>query len=1170
MDKHLKIIHTADLQYSRENKDQALTSLDLIRQKGKDEEVDLFVIAGDLFDRAVNNTSSSGFPELIEVICQILEVAPIVAVYGTPTHDLPGCYEPFKKLWSKGNFVVLQPGKPYLLDSKNYKVMSNYDEGNDTLLLLGCPEPSKSFVTGVSALQNQTETDSLIKTTMKQIFVGCGAFRQKFKGLPCIFVYHGAVAGIQILSQKEIQIGKDDLTLIGADYYALGHIHEAQRISGTEAFYSGSAFPVTWGELTKKGFNLITIKEGRKELKKGDTPELKHILDRTVEVKFIPLPWPIRKKIIREDSVGINPEEVKNFQVWVQYKLPKEKARSVDTVNALKNIMNFGAAAGSKVEVVTVPVETIRSAEIANVQKLRDKIQIYAELSDEKVAESVLTKADFIENYCTREGFVSKGMHIRIQKLGIRGSEGIWKGQGKDEIWIDFDKYGPGLLAVIGPNGAGKTTFFENCHPIPQMLTRTGKLQDHFRLRDSFRDLYFIDEKTGIEYRALIKIDGLNPSGSKECFLYQKRTDNLKNYGEYVPLEGINGREEPYKEHIRKMFGSLSLLVKSVLITQKPPKGMPELSEATKTEKKAIFTELGGFDKYDVHAEFAKLNKDKLTEEATRLYLKLEAIEPDVEKLPEVEKEALSKINQLDKIKSELSILQKEERDLEDELRGISKEVELNKNLRIELDNAAKELTGFMKKKGSLEDEIFENREILSNKNDLQEAKARLKTLQNQELKLVEKNQEISKERERLQSEYNTQYASVATRDRELRQKKDNVFKDVAGLDKEGDAIITERERLRDEITVPYKNCPTCGQEWPEEKLAEFEQKRLMKIRKIEELSGKCNEIAQNLKELDIKNSALEGDIGDLRWPKEPVLPELDEDSLYSVREEIRLINPEAIEEALGLANKADTIIEQSEKELDEVIVSIKANHSHQDIVKKSIDFGIVDAYENKKAELVILQDQVTEKDRFVVQLDTEIRGLREELVGIKQKEQAAVELREQARLKETDRSEYEWLQRACGKDGIQALELEVMGPTIADIANKILESAYGARFQIEFQTTRTAGKGSQKKQIEDFIIMVHDTRDGSSQPLEMLSGGEEIWVKRSIYDAFAIKRDQKTGCRFLTVFQDEMDGALDPEARLKYFQMLEKAHQESGRHQTLVITHSPEAQDLIGQKIVF
>ena len=119
------------------------------------------------------------------------------------------------------------------------------------------------------------------------------------------------------------------------------------------------------------------------------------------------------------------------------------------------------------------------------------------------------------------------------------------------------------------------------------------------------------------------------------------------------------------------------------------------------------------------------------------------------------------------------------------------------------------------------------------------------------------------------------------------------------------------------------------------------------------------------------------------------------------------------------------------------------------------------------------------------------------------------------------------------------------------------------------FETTHIGGTGSKRKQIEDFLIFAYDTRANTWTEFSMLSGGESVWVKRAIYDAFGMVRDQRTGQRFLTAMQDEADGALDTEARLAYFRMLEEAHNKSGRHQTIVITHSQEAQEMVSQRIV-
>ena len=55
---------------------------------------------------------------------------------------------------------------------------------------------------------------------------------------------------------------------------------------------------------------------------------------------------------------------------------------------------------------------------------------------------------------------------------------------------------------------------------------------------------------------------------------------------------------------------------------------------------------------------------------------------------------------------------------------------------------------------------------------------------------------------------------------------------------------------------------------------------------------------------------------------------------------------------------------------------------------------------------------------------------------------------------------------------------------------------------------------------------------------------------------------------QFLTAFLDEADGALDPEARMLYLRMLEAAHREAGRFQTILISHSTEIQAMVERVI--
>jgi len=166
----------------------------------------------------------------------------------------------------------------------------------------------------------------------------------------------------------------------------------------------------------------------------------------------------------------------------------------------------------------------------------------------------------------------------------------------------------------------------------------------------------------------------------------------------------------------------------------------------------------------------------------------------------------------------------------------------------------------------------------------------------------------------------------------------------------------------------------------------------------------------------------------------------------------------------------------------------------------------------------------------------------------------------------EREAEDWRFLERACGPDGIQALELDALAPGIAEIANRLL-AASGNTGQIQFRTTRIGGKGSKTKQIEDFLVYYIDEA-GEEQEIATLSGGESVWIRKALYDAFAVIRARNTGVRFGTVFLDEADGALDPESRIRYLRMLEAAHVEAGRYQTIIVTHSTELQAMVERTI--
>ena len=1144
----MKILHSADFHYSRDNQEPALKSLRAFYEHGENNGADLFVIAGDLFDRAVQNTGSSGFPHLIRIIQDMMNLAPVVAVQGTPTHDIAGCYETLQEISADYNFVLLKPERKYFINNAGDIVL---DDGDPQLLILGCPEPSKEWFLKDKSLSRDEATQTVLQG-MRDILLGFGAIRKQYPKIPCLFVYHGSIEGAsmcngQILPMGELAIGRDDLALVAADYYALGHIHKAQQIGDLPAYYAGSAFPVNWGELDQKCFNAFTFHDNR--------PLGSEWKPFCADVEWISYPHPPRKKIVNDWDKADNllEDEITGFQVWQVYRIARGRAAEINTEEILRNMLSWGTLPGSRVTVESIPTETVRAGEIREAQGLWGKITIYSENSDmpvEMSVQSVREKAEKLEAEAKAEGLSGEGLHIRIDRLILRGAIGILKGQGKEEIEVDFSQYDPGLVALVGVNGAGKTTLIENAHPFTTMLTRNGKLQDHFCLRDSWRDLYFTDEKTGSQYRAFIQIDGQSGTGKCEYHLYR----------DGQPL--TDGRKESYEQKITDLFGSLALFQRSAFVAQKSTKGNPDLAEATKGERKSLFRELGGLDYLQHYSESAREKAKNIEQTILTDRGRIESLEELVAGTAGKEDELTQLVIQQEEKAGDLATLEASGKQLKNAFELLREQLGTNKRVseRIQASETRQgELTGEM---AMLVQKRGEYAQATQMKGEAEIILRQAEVMRAEKGILNEKKSKIQSEREQGLTEHRDRSEAVASEEKRLSAEKTQIDAKIAQNRTEKAGFVAKIDQIQAFLTKTIE-CPKCKHAF----VPGGEEQRRESESLQDQVWGLDKEITAQLK---IGESFLQH-IERLEYPSEPELPDFaDLDSkLTDIQEQLAVIDITSMQAILQKAQEAEVRLEEMEKrrvqikgEQDQVAVDIED-------LKKQLDATIRQRFETKQHELTEAENIYRQKRDTLKGLEASITALEKQIDELGQKAGELLQLKVAVEAKQADSAEWRYLERACGPDGIQALELDAMGPGIAEIANRLLQAAYGSRFQVEFRTTRMGGQGSKRKQIEDFQIIIHDSEDGSEAPYEWMSGGEGVWIKRAIYDAFGIVRDQNTGQRFLTAFQDECDGALDPGARLAYFRMLEAAHQESGRHHTIIITHSQEAQEMVVQRIV-
>jgi exonuclease SbcC len=166
----------------------------------------------------------------------------------------------------------------------------------------------------------------------------------------------------------------------------------------------------------------------------------------------------------------------------------------------------------------------------------------------------------------------------------------------------------------------------------------------------------------------------------------------------------------------------------------------------------------------------------------------------------------------------------------------------------------------------------------------------------------------------------------------------------------------------------------------------------------------------------------------------------------------------------------------------------------------------------------------------------------------------------------EQDASDYRFLARGLGREGVQALELDAAGPQVSTLANELLADAYGSRFQIRFETQ--AAKADGKGVKETFDIVVVDNERGREGNGEDLSGGEKVIVGEALGLAVGIFHAQAAGVSLGTVVRDETVGALDPENGERYLSMLRAFLRVGKVHQLLFVAHNSPLLDL-ADKIV-
>ena len=251
----MRVLHCGDIHCRDKNIDEIDECLKFLCKKAQ--EVDLVVIAGDIFDSRDIKLDSKSAKLVIKTVSELADICPVAIVLGTASHD--GTAAEVLRYARGKHFVHVSsvPEQIYLKQGELYPARG-IESIKPTAVLTLIPQATKQFF-NQGDIQASNEG---ISQALNGLFMGFGAQASECT-CPHLLVYHGLISGAklsnsQTLTGMDIEVSTDQLNLANPTITLCGHIHLPQELPNN-VFYSGSIYPNNYGEIHDHGFYIHEI-----------------------------------------------------------------------------------------------------------------------------------------------------------------------------------------------------------------------------------------------------------------------------------------------------------------------------------------------------------------------------------------------------------------------------------------------------------------------------------------------------------------------------------------------------------------------------------------------------------------------------------------------------------------------------------------------------------------------------------------------------------------------------------------------------------------------------------------------------------------------------------------------------------------------------------------------
>jgi exonuclease SbcC len=692
---------------------------------------------------------------------------------------------------------------------------------------------------------------------------------------------------------------------------------------------------------------------------------------------------------------------------------------------------------------------------------------------------------------------------MRLLTLRLRGITEAFP----NEVCVDFDSLGEGLIAIVGENGAGKSTLIGSVFAalFRQLPGQKRSLYDFVTHPQPEIDLTF--SVNGARYRSLLKIDP--KSRQMESYLFN---------GEGKPL--TNGKKEPFEELVRKCAGTPDFFLSSIFSSQKRTGNFLTLE---RSERKELFIrELLGLGRLRLIAATAK----EKAEQVARTTLGLEGQVRSLKELVEGGVEDPAEVEaQLTSVSSRFEILETQKRMAQQRLLELQAAEASRKPLLAEVDTLKQRLRKTDAEITETKHQIGRDESLLTGKKDLAALTERGATLATRIEELHRQIREI----QGLETSNRDTERTVQTLDAELRA-------NLAELDR----LRVEREEL---AVVPcrgegaYASCP--------------------KIRRAVEAGQKIPALEGEVATLSIEVEVQRSSLIQIATPSSQLTRTLEGcererrnvDQERQRYEELRAVEARREERLKGLDR-----LNQARAELAEGLAQKESGLS---------------AFADLDGKMQASRREIENSDRMIICCRHERDSLIARQAQIRQRQEQMEAARTRLAQVEaelgaarTEQEDYTYLARVFGPDEIQLCEIQAAGPQVSILVNSLLEGCFDNKFEIRFRTQRPKADG--KGMVDDFDVEVRNKNLDRTCLVDELSGGQFVLVNEAVNLGIAIYNvRQGEGVLYETLFRDETVGALDAVNGKEYVRMLRRAMDLGGFHQVIFICHTPLVTEL-------